>query len=386
MKTTIRALATTLLIAAAAGLGQAKTIPFHGTTVPAGATVRLDGRVVGTTPLVTQVPGNWLSPGVFTSLRKPVTMTVSKDGYATKCIVVTDGPYHTSGNGHKGFDFVLFGGTYYQLCCDSWHVILYKPVEFIQVSSGPVPASIQAGDATTGGPPTDSAGSPGAETGLANGLLSREQVVARAMPAVVAIRAGGTYGTGFFISDCIVVTSRGVVGSATAATVITNRGQSLSSVSIYLSPNRDLAFIKVAGSGYPYLHLASGASIVPGAEVVALGSPDIPQGVTPLAGTVTQGTITAVRNTKSSGWFLETGCPADAGNTGGPLLNLRGEVTGVNTTDILAFSDGTGVQTDGGPFQPDSSAKQPTGARFAVMSGEVLVLLKEQFKMVPGGE
>jgi hypothetical protein len=43
----------------------------------------------------------------------------------------------------------------------------------------------------------------------------------------------------------------------------------IDSVSIYVSPKRDLAFIKVPGSGYPYLRLASPASIGLADEVVS---------------------------------------------------------------------------------------------------------------------
>jgi len=241
----------------------------------------------------------------------------------------------------------------------------------------------------------------------------------------VLIHAGGAYGTGFFITDNgVIVTARGVVGASTTATVTTNQGQTLQSESVYISPDRDLALIKVAGNGYPYVRLAGLASIKVGEAVVALGAPTMPisgtgiapggiANATPTAGVtpgslggpgVAVGAVRAVRETRASGSFVQTSASIHWGNVGGPLINLQGQVVGVNTTDIAALSVAqeaagvtvpvlrdspagdevnlTYVDTNGHPFEADDSRQTLAASeKFAVSSADVLELLKRQFQV-----
>jgi len=190
-----------------------------------------------------------------------------------------------------------------------------------------------------------------------------EPVVAASMPAVVTIRANAGTGTGFFITETgVIVTNQHVVNGSSSVQIIRNQGDPITSTAIYQSHNRDLALIKVDMIGYPFLRLANPASIAPGADVVAIGSPGVGSGSV-LAGTVTKGIISAVRNTKSDGVLVHTDAAINPGNSGGPLLNLRGEVVEINTLKIVT----PGV----------------TGLDFAIMSNEVLDLLKKQFDYLP---
>src|SRR5262249_51135832 len=320
-----------LLIAPAAAYGK---IPIRITSDPPGATVQLNGRTYGVTPLEIPVEeyavrghGRW----VWSSyLNQQITMTVSKEGYSSKTGQITQGPLRWTN---------LNGTTvhyYYVITNTTWHVKLDKKVEFTSVNPFAPPAGVTVN-------------APAVITTSSAPAMTAEQVVVAALPAVVTVRTEAGTGTGFFITDGgVIVTNQHVVSSSTSVSVITSQGASLQSVSIYSSPDRDLALIKVDGTGYKFLRLASPTTIGAGADVVSIGSPALPGSAGVLAGTVTKGIISAVRNTQNEGVLVQTDAAINPGNSGGPLMNLHGEVVGVNTMKIVT----SGV----------------TGLNFAIMS------------------
>jgi hypothetical protein len=82
------------------------------TSAPSGASVEIDGAVVGTTPFHTDYPGGYFHKTHTVSgtrLEHAMTLRISKDGYATQQITITDGPFDwiaVSGK-HHGNYFVL---------------------------------------------------------------------------------------------------------------------------------------------------------------------------------------------------------------------------------------------------------------------------------------
>jgi putative serine protease PepD len=178
---------------------------------------------------------------------------------------------------------------YYVITNTQWYVKLDRKVEFSSTNPFTPPPSVTV---ATAAPTAVAASAP---------TMTVEHVVSASMPAVVTIRAESGGGTGFFITETgVIVTNQHVVSGSTSVKVITSRGDSLTSSAIYSSADRDLALIKVDGIGYPYLRLANPATIAAGADVVAIGSPGLPNTDSMLAGTVTKGTISAVRNTKTT--------------------------------------------------------------------------------------
>ena len=85
---------------------------FNITSAPSGANVEIDGALVGTTPFHTDYPGGYFhkTHTVFGArLEHAMTLRISKDGYATQQITITDGPFEwiaVSGK-HHGNYFVL---------------------------------------------------------------------------------------------------------------------------------------------------------------------------------------------------------------------------------------------------------------------------------------
>ena len=104
------AFAGLLATLALAPLSRAESLNI--TSAPAGANVEIDGALVGTTPFHTDYPGGYFhkTHTVFGArLEHSMTLRISKDGYATQQITITDGPFEwiaVSGK-HHGNYFVL---------------------------------------------------------------------------------------------------------------------------------------------------------------------------------------------------------------------------------------------------------------------------------------
>jgi len=178
------------------------------------------------------------------------------------------------------------------------------------------------------------------------------QAVAKAMPSVVAIineltvtgdnPQGGTAGgagvvidsRGYVLTNAHIVVLPGTLyviladGSVRPATAVSND-----------APFTDVAVIQVQGGRLPALPVADSADLMPGQTVVAIGSPDIDY-----FNSVSVGVVSGVQRRKQLGnvWLedlIQTDAAINVGNSGGPLLNLNGEVVGINTFRDMGGGD-----------------------------------------------
>ena len=149
-------------------------------------------------------------------------------------------------------------------------------------------------------------------------------------------------GSGFlFQSDGYILTNYHVVEGADEVSVyLTTSDAPYAAVVIGKASELDLAVIKIEGDDFPFLAFGDSDIVSVGDWVIAIGNPY------GLDHTVTVGVISAMGRPLTIGGtvyqnLLQTDAAINRGNSGGPMLNLRGEVIGINTA-INAAAQGIG--------------------------------------------
>jgi serine protease Do len=146
-------------------------------------------------------------------------------------------------------------------------------------------------------------------------------------------------GSGVIVTtDGYILTNHHVVDGADDIKVEFTDGRSLGAKVIGTDKASDLALLKVTGSDFKALALGNSDSVKVGDVVLAVGNP---LGV---GQTVTMGIVSAKGRSTSVGDgsyedFLQTDAPINHGNSGGALVNTKGELVGINS-QILSNSDG----------------------------------------------
>ncbi|MDX6456102.1 MAG: hypothetical protein QOD48_2209 [Gaiellaceae bacterium] len=147
--------------------------------------------------------------------------------------------------------------------------------------------------------------------------------------------AGGAQaeGSGFVIDTSgDIVTNQHVVAGATSIKVRFQDGTVEKATLVGTDPSTDIAVIKVSGDSsllHP-LTFGSSSSLLVGDEVAAIGSPfGLPDSMTSGIVSAVNRTITAPNKFSISG-SIQTDAAINHGNSGGPLLNMSGQVIGVN--------------------------------------------------------
>ncbi len=178
-------------------------------------------------------------------------------------------------------------------------------------------------------------------------------VVEEVLPSVVNVRVQGFSGLGgqgsgvVYTSDGVILTNNHVVEGASEVSVVFNDGihnQPLEGVVVGTAPERDLAVIRVSADDLNPIDLGRSSELRLGDEVLALGFP------LGLGGpTVTRGIISGLERTVEplGGARLEGALQTDAainpGNSGGALVDMNGQLVGINTAGAsAAFAENIG--------------------------------------------
>lgn len=165
-------------------------------------------------------------------------------------------------------------------------------------------------------------------------------VVAKVAPAVVTVinhlASSGTTGQGFgsgsgaIISpDGYIITNHHVIDGNASLEVIFSDGTQRAATLVGDDPLMDLALVKVEGTVPAYLPIGDSDALRQGETVIAIGSP-----LGEFKNSVTVGVVSALNRNLGEGapeGLIQTDAAINRGNSGGPLLNMRGEIIGINT-------------------------------------------------------
>ena len=173
----------------------------------------------------------------------------------------------------------------------------------------------------------------------ANTPTALEDLISRAIPAVVTIQTPSSRGSGFFVTPETIMTNVHVVGTDSTVSVRQTNGTTTTARVQIASPAFDIAVLKVSMvmSNQAVLQLSTTASVRIGEEVIAIGTP-----LGFLQNTVSRGIVSGLREVEGA-TLVQTDAAINPGNSGGPLLNRNGAVIGIIKSgyvgnDGLAFA------------------------------------------------
>lgn len=140
------------------------------------------------------------------------------------------------------------------------------------------------------------------------------------------------FGSGVIISkDGYIITNNHVVAGANEVTVSLNDNREFNAKVIGSDPQSDIALLKIDGDDFPYLTFGNSDALKVGEWVLAVGNPFN------LTSTVTAGIVSAKNRSNVVGGnldiqsFIQIDAAVNPGNSGGALVNTRGELVGINT-------------------------------------------------------
>ena len=203
---------------------------------------------------------------------------------------------------------------------------------------------------------------------------SVEQVAAKVVPSVVKLETAmgrqSEEGSGIILSsDGLILTNNHVVaasaqggqqggaqggqpGGESTATVTFNDGRTAPFTVVGTDPSSDIAVVRAQGvSGLTPITIGSSSNLKVGQDVVAVGSP------LGLEGTVTSGIVSALNRPVAAGGdagdqnsvldAIQTDAAINPGNSGGALVNMNGELVGINSA-IASLGDTSSPQAQSG--------------------------------------
>lgn len=192
-------------------------------------------------------------------------------------------------------------------------------------------------------------------------------------------------GTGFAVRENLIVTNKHVVNDRSASyTVVDIDGERFEITQLYRDPLNDLAILKVENANFSQLGFSDSDQVKVGQTVIAIGN-----ALGRFSNTVTKGVISGkgrgITASSNLGQFqqeledvLQTDAALNPGNSGGPLLDLSGQVIGVNVavglgTENIGFAiPSNTVKSLISDFEAGRERSRPfLGVRYAIITKEL---------------
>lgn len=161
-----------------------------------------------------------------------------------------------------------------------------------------------------------------------------------------------------------VVTNNHVVSGSSALKVIMSNGKEVSANIVGTDATTDLAVLKISAAGVKSVaSFGNSNDISAGQDVLAIGSPMGSE----YANTVTKGIVSAKKRTikansnSAATTVIQTDAAINSGNSGGPLINMAGQVIGINSMKLASNGEGSSVE----------------GMGFSIPSNEVVKVINQ---------
>ena len=174
--------------------------------------------------------------------------------------------------------------------------------------------------------------------------LSIQEIYQKVNPSTVTVLTGmsdgsAMVGTGvIFTEDGYILTNAHVIAGGSECYVVLDTGENHRARLLGLDEEKDLAVIKIDATGRPAAEFGDSDALTVGDPVYAIGNP---LGVE-LRGTLTDGIVSAInRDVYVDGvtmTLIQTNAALNNGNSGGPLINVYGQVVGINTMKMGSSS------------------------------------------------
>ncbi len=152
--------------------------------------------------------------------------------------------------------------------------------------------------------------------------------------SVFVITSGNSLGSGFALGSNLVVTNAHVVENSHHIRLETFSGETYSATPLGIDQDKDIALLQVSGANFTPLETADYKAMNVGDDVYAIGAPKS------MAYTLTKGVLSAKERKVGNYYYIQTDAAINHSNSGGPLLNAKGQVIGMNT---LKMSDSEGI-------------------------------------------
>ena len=233
----------------------------------------------------------------------------------------------------------------------------------------------------------------------AEGGLPLQEIYLQCIDSVVSISCqlsgGSSSGTGVVLTrDGYIVTNCHVVEGAQSVSVQLTDQRMLPARIVGMDEVSDLAVLQVDAQDLVPAQFGESENLRVGDTVVAIGDP---LGVE-LRGTLTDGIVSAInRDVTVEGrpmTLIQTNAALNSGNSGGPLINCYGQVIGINTMKISAFTNKAGVEGLGFAI-PSSTVKDVveqlisqgyvSGRPDLGIQGETLSIFYQHYYRMPAG-
>lgn len=218
-----------------------------------------------------------------------------------------------------------------------WRALLALALVFVLATAGCAAST----STNTGGPLASATAAPTVVVPSAVADLEQtvQTVIERVQPSIVEVQSSGSQGQSIgsgevVAADGYIVTNDHVVHGFVRFSVVLANGRTIPASLAGEAPGDDLALLKVQMGGLRPITLGNSNAVKVGTFVLAIGSP------LGLDQSATFGIVSALNRTASEApsgpattltGLIQTSAPINAGNSGGALVNLRGELIGIPT-------------------------------------------------------